>query len=60
MMQGGTRLILVPVDRLSLLSKLRILGSIKPLINFHIYVLTNDNYIHIGRAYEIDLGVFSR
>ena len=35
MKQGGTRLLLGPGDRLRLLSKLRIWGPIKPLINFH-------------------------
>ena len=34
-MQGGTRILWGPGDRLRLISKLRILGSIKPLVNFH-------------------------
>jgi hypothetical protein len=34
-MQGGTRIFWGPGDRLRLISKLRILGSIKPLVNFH-------------------------
>jgi hypothetical protein len=33
-LQGGTRLLWGPRDRLRLPSKLRILGSIKPLVNF--------------------------
>ena len=34
-LQGGTRLLWDPGDRLRLPSKLRIWGSIKPLVNFH-------------------------
>jgi hypothetical protein len=34
-LQGGTRLLWGPGDRLRLPSKLRIWGSIKPLVNFH-------------------------
>jgi hypothetical protein len=33
--QGETRLLWHPVDRLRLLSKLRILGPITPLVSFH-------------------------
>jgi len=37
MMQGGTRLLWGPEDRLRLFSKLRILYKIKPMVNFHKY-----------------------
>ena len=39
-LQGGTRLLWGLADRTRLLSKLRILGPIKPLVKFHKYIIS--------------------